>query len=74
MATITIRGVPGELVQRIKDDAQRKGRSMEQELREMLAARYRGRADAVREIRARWERLPPSSADDVDGWVEKGRT
>jgi plasmid stability protein len=74
MATITIRGVPPELVQRIKDDARRKGRSMEQELRELLAVRYPSRAEAVAEVRARWKRLPPTSAEEADGWVEKGRS
>ncbi len=74
MATITIRGVSEDLVLRIKSDAQRNGRSMEQELRELLASRYRSRSDAVAELRARWERLPELHAEDVDRWVEKGRS
>ena len=73
MPTITIRGVPTELVRRIKDDARRHGRSMERELRELLAARYRGRADAVADVRARWERMPPTGADEVDAWIREGR-
>ena len=59
---------------RIKSDAQRNGRSMEQELQELLASRYRSRSDAVAELRARWERLPEMHAEGVDRWVEKGRS
>jgi plasmid stability protein len=61
MATITIRGLPDEIVERVKAAAERNRRSMEQELRELIADRY-----------ARRE-LPDLTAEEVDDWIETGR-
>jgi antitoxin FitA len=43
MATLTIRNVPDELVNRIKLLAGQKGVSMEQEIRDLLQSRYEQR-------------------------------
>lgn len=73
MATITIRNVPDELVDRIKQLADRKGISMEQEVRNLLQSRYAQRDAVLKQIRQRWETLPPLSAEQMQGWKEQGR-
>jgi predicted transcriptional regulator len=52
-ATITIRNVPDQLVDRIKRLAEQKGVSMEQEIRDLLQ-RYVQRGAALDRIRRRW--------------------
>ena len=44
MATLTIRNLPADLVACIKAAARGNGRSMEQEVRDVLTARYAPRA------------------------------
>ena len=73
MPTVTIRNLSEDLVARIKAAARLRGRSMEQEVRELLIARYPLRADAVAELEARWERLPETSAAEIEDWIETGR-
>ncbi len=73
MATITIRNLSEDLLERLKAAARRSGRSMEQEIRVLLEQRYR-RKDAVLErMRARWKRLPSTSPKEVKAWREGGR-
>ena len=49
------------------------GRSLEQGLRESLAARYPTRDEVLGAVRERWAGLPEVSAEDIDSWVETGR-
>lgn len=73
MASVTIRRIPDDLLARIKAAAAAHGVSLEQELRETLAARYPTRAEVLEAIRTRWERLPVVEAADLDAWVDEGR-
>jgi plasmid stability protein len=43
MATLTIRNLRDEVVKRLKEAAKRKGKPMEQEVRELLESRYKSR-------------------------------
>lgn len=73
MATITIRNVPDELVDRIKWLAGQKGVSMEQEIRDLLQSRYEQRGAVLERIRKRWETLPLQSAEPMQDWKNQGR-
>ena len=73
MATLTIRHVPEAVVERLKDAAKRKGHSMEQEVRELLAMRYATRPEIMARIRHRWHTLPPTSEAEVCAWRQTGR-
>jgi plasmid stability protein len=73
MTSVTIRGLSVDLLQRIKAAAAAHGRSLEQELREMLAARYPTRDEVLGAVRERWAELPEVSAGDIDSWIETGR-
>lgn len=70
---MTIRGLPDDLLVRIKAAAAAHGRSLEQELRETLAARYPTRDQVLGAVRERWGELPQVSADEIDSWIETGR-
>jgi hypothetical protein len=72
MATITIRKVPAQLVDRIKRLAEQKGVSMEQEIRALLQ-RYVQRGAAIARIRRRWDTLPVQTASQLQDWKEQGR-
>ena len=73
MASVTIRRLPDDLLARIKAAAAAHGLSLEQELRETLAARYPTRTEVLRTVRERWPRLPEVRADDIDAWIDEGR-
>lgn len=73
MTSVTIRGLPDDLLVRIKAAAAAHGRSLEQELRETLAARYPTRDQVLGAVRERWGELPQVSADEIDSWIETGR-
>lgn len=73
MATLTIRNLPEDLLERLKDVSRRKGRSMEQEVRDLLEARYPPRSVVLAEIRQSWQSLPPVSREEADAWRETGR-
>ncbi len=73
MATVTIRKLPEDLVDRIKVAAAANGRSLEQELREALSSRYASRAEILDRAAARWEHLPAVTAEQIDEWIETGR-
>lgn len=74
MATVTIRNLPEDLVERIKEQARRHRRSMEQELRELLEQRYATRRDAAERIRERWSDDGRPSAGEVDAWLREARS
>ena len=73
MPTLTIRKVPRAVVERLKKAAAQSGRSMEQEVRELLEQRYARREDLLKAIRGSWQVMPPSSAKEVARWIETGR-
>jgi hypothetical protein len=64
MATITIRNVPDQLVDRIKRLAEQKGVSMEPEIRDLLQ-RYVQRGAAIDRICRRWDTLPVQTASQL---------
>lgn len=73
MATLTIRNLPDDTIDRLKEVAEARGVSMEQEVRDLLEERYAPRAEVVRRIRDRWDRLPRTSASEVRSWRDHGR-
>lgn len=74
MSTITIRNLPPELVERLKDRAGRQGHSMEREVREILGYHLMARGELLDQVQARWPQLPyPPSADEVAGWIKGSR-
>lgn len=73
MASVTIRCLPDELLERIKVVAAAHGLSLEQELRDTLAARYPTRDQVLEAVRAAWPRLPEAPAADIDAWIDAGR-
>jgi plasmid stability protein len=74
MATLTIRNVPDDVVERIKNAAVQKGHSMEQEVRELLEVRFQAKNEALRRIRERWKELPETTPEEIERWIETGRT
>lgn len=74
MATLTIRNVSADLVERIKDSARRNNRSMEQEIRQALGERYETRERLLQLLRAEWPALPPVTDAEVERWMDEGRT
>jgi len=73
MATITIRNISDELVDRIKRLAGHKGISMEQEVRDLLQKRYGQRDEVLARIRQRAEALPMEPESRVQTWKSEGR-
>jgi antitoxin FitA len=73
MATITIRNISDELVDRIKHLAEQKGISMEQEVRDLLQKRYGQRDEVLARIRERAKALPMESESQVQTWKSEGR-
>jgi plasmid stability protein len=74
MATITVRNLPQHLVERLKQMARMNGRSMEQEVREILESCVRDRASVLKQIEESWkEQTRPTSADEVDRWLKTFR-
>ncbi|MBO9480498.1 MULTISPECIES: hypothetical protein [Gammaproteobacteria] len=73
MATLTIRNLPDELIERLKASAKAGNRSMEQEVRELLEARYQQKSDLINAIKNSWKELPETPAKDMDTWRQEGR-
>ncbi|HHO56623.1 MAG TPA: Arc family DNA-binding protein [Trueperaceae bacterium] len=73
MPTITIRNLPDDVVERIKLRAKNRGRSMEQELRELLISHYETRENILRRIEERWVELPKTTKEEIDSWQDVGR-
>lgn len=73
MPAITIRNLPDDLVARLKDAAARHGRSMEEEVRQLLHHRFRSKEDILQELPAQWRRRGQPHAKDIDAWIEAGR-
>jgi plasmid stability protein len=73
MATLTIRSIPDEIVERIREVAKARGSSMEQEVRELLQERYADRRAVLDRIRERWATQPSASVGEVGEWVNEAR-
>lgn len=73
-ATLTIRNVPTRVVKGLKALARRREQSMEQAVRELLAAQIEDRASVLRQIEASWanQKRRPSAAE-IDSWIANGR-
>ena len=73
-ATLTIRNVPSRIVRGLKALAKRRGRSVEQEVRDLLEEHVAERASVIRQIEASWKwqsRRP--DATEIDSWISAGR-
>ena len=74
MVTITIRNLEPEVVDHLKRRAKRNGRSMEQEVREVLRQQRPTREELLSEIESFWPEITnPPSVDDVDNWIRIAR-
>ena len=73
MRTITIRNLPDDLMDRLKEAAEAHHRSLEQEVRELLEQRYAPKEGVLDRVRGRWEGLPGITAAEVARWREGGR-
>lgn len=73
MAQMLIRKIPENVAELIKQAARNKGISAEQEVRELLEKNYRSKESILDDVRARWKQLPPTSATDINAWIEEGR-
>lgn len=74
MATLTIRNVRPEIVKSLKSRARSNGRSMEQEVRELLEERFADRRAVLDEIERAWaSQTRRPTAEDIDRWIETGR-
>ncbi len=74
MPTLTIRNVPADTVASLKALAKRNGRSMEQEVRDLLDGYTAERQSVLRQLSERWVRQTrrPTAAE-IDGWMAVGR-
>jgi plasmid stability protein len=73
MSTITVRNLPLETIESLKALAASNGRSMEQEVREILTYRFRPRERLLDEIKAIRPDVQPPSAHEVQEWISSGR-
>jgi plasmid stability protein len=73
MATITVRNVPEQVVDRIKRASEAEGRSMEAEVRELLGRRYGDRRELLRRAAERRKELPKATAEEIERWIDEGR-
>ena len=74
MPTLTIGKVPAAIVDTLKALARRRGRSMEQEVRELRDAHTGERQSVLSHIEESWaaQRRRPT-AEEIDRWMEIGR-
>lgn len=73
-ATLTIRNVPNRVVRNLKALAKQQGKSMEQQVRELLEEHAGDRSSVLEQIEASWtkqSRRP--GAGEVDEWITTGR-
>jgi plasmid stability protein len=74
MATLTIRNIPARVVRSLKALAGRNHRSMEQEVRELIADHTSERSSVLEQIEARWKKQKrrPTSRQ-IEEWIRAGR-
>jgi len=73
LATITVRNLSPDTVESLKALTAGNGRSMEQEVREILAWRFRPRERLLDEIAAMRPDIQPPSAQEVNEWIASKR-
>jgi plasmid stability protein len=74
MATITVRNIPDEVIEMIKNRARRNRRSMEQEVRSILSGVVHDREQAMRRIESLWNEQKRSiPREEIDGWLKRAR-
>ncbi len=74
MATLTVRNLPDEVIQRLKEIAAQNRRSMEQEVRSLLESVSLDRISACRRIEQAWaDQSRTTTAEEVERWVELSR-
>ena len=62
-----------DLVKRLKNAGARRGRSMKQEVRELLEQRYAARQDVLARVEQRWQQYPKATMDEIASWIAQGR-
>jgi plasmid stability protein len=74
MATITVRNLSEHVVEKLKARARLNGRSMEQEVREILESCTLDRSAVIEKIKASWDRQTrPTTAEEVNRWIREMR-
>ena len=74
MATITVRNIPDEVIEMIKNRARRNRRSMEQEVRSILSGVVHDRERAMKRIESLWEKQKrPIPREEIDEWLRRAR-
>ncbi|MCC6586301.1 MAG: hypothetical protein IT168_06240 [Bryobacterales bacterium] len=74
MPTLTIRNVPPAVVRSLKALAKQRHRSMEQEIRELLAEHVSERKSVLDQMEEAWQRQSRRPApNEVDDWIAAGR-
>ena len=75
MPTLTIRNVPAGTVDTLKALAKRDGRSMAQEVRELLDRYAAERQSVLEQIESSWaEQTRRPTAEEIDRWMGIGRS
>ena len=73
-ATLTIRNVPARVVRTLKRLAERQQKSMEQEVRDILAQHVAERASVLKQIEASWaNQARRPEAAEIEAWIGSGR-
>lgn len=74
MATITVRNLPDEVIAALKERARRHHRSMEQEVRTILAEVLVDRETARKRIEFLWREIKrPVGAEEAAEWLRNAR-
>ncbi len=74
MATLTVRNVPTKVVKSLKTLARRNRRSMEQEVRAVLAQHVGDRLALLEEIEQSWTRQARRPKPrEIEAWIGVGR-
>jgi plasmid stability protein len=74
MATITVRNIPDEVIEMIKNRARHNKRSMEQEVRSILSDVVHDRERAMRRIESLWgKQKRPIPKEEIDKWLRRAR-
>lgn len=74
MATLTIRNLPPETIDSLKELARRNHRSMEQEVREILERHAGDRLSALEQIERLWaSQTRKTSPEEIESWIGEGR-
>lgn len=75
MATITVRNLPDRVVKALKAKAKLNGKSMEQQVREILEANALDRKVILKKIEEEiWPQIKnPPTKEEIDSWIREAR-